>query len=230
MLLVVPLALLTVLLASLRLVGFNFQQQQQQQQLQLQSTAVSSISTSRSSSGVQLVDLESQRSGKSWQATPSPFQTVPWFSAANSDSENTRPGPLSCNHESARATSDPGSEGPGIQGRKFLLMVEGNEQLSKGRKHFAEAMVMARRLNRTLILPHVGLSVIDPDKSLPFCTYFDVDRLADYVSWVTQEWYAREVSKLLRETHPNRRPRELSTFSMVLAGRQALVQERVTGM
>lgn len=72
---------------------------------------------------------------------------------------------------------------------KYLLLGQINEQLTKSTRHLAELIVLARRLNRTLVLPEVGESEIGMQRSKPFCTYFDVNRLGDFVDWVTPEQF-----------------------------------------
>ena len=79
--------------------------------------------------------------------------------------------------------------GSGSKGERFLLFEGPGEQLTKGRLHLAEAMALARTLNRTLVLPpmrssSMSFNILWP---LPACTYFDVHRMAEYVPWVTVE-------------------------------------------
>jgi hypothetical protein len=50
-------------------------------------------------------------------------------------------------------------------------------------------MVLARALNRTLVLPDVGENEIGMQRSRPFCTYFDLNLLGEYVDWITPEQF-----------------------------------------
>ncbi|GAQ82025.1 hypothetical protein KFL_000980120 [Klebsormidium nitens] len=77
----------------------------------------------------------------------------------------------------------------GLNPEKYLLLGQINEQLTKSTRHLAEFIVLARSLNRTLVLPEVGESEIGMQRSKPFCTYFDVHRLGQFVDWVSPEQF-----------------------------------------
>lgn len=77
--------------------------------------------------------------------------------------------------------------------RQYLWVASVPEQLTKARQHLAEAVTLARLAGRTLILPRVGDSHVGAARLLPFCAYFDADRLAQYVSWVTEDFFLRVV-------------------------------------
>ncbi|GJP37805.1 hypothetical protein CLOM_g22213 [Closterium sp. NIES-68] len=72
----------------------------------------------------------------------------------------------------------------------FLYVAAVPEQLSKARAHLVEVAALARRFNRTLIVPRVGHSRVDFRRHLPFCAYFDGAMLQRCgVHWVTEDWF-----------------------------------------
>ena len=79
---------------------------------------------------------------------------------------------------------------------KFLMLALTFEQLSQARLHFLEAMALASLLNRTLVLTTVAESQIRFPKPLPFCSYFDVNRLSKLTPWVAQKWLVSELRRL----------------------------------
>jgi len=61
---------------------------------------------------------------------------------------------------------------------RFLLPVRVGEQESKARVHFTQLLVLARQLNRTIVLPSVGNSRMSVCSKWPFDTYYDIDGFA----------------------------------------------------
>jgi hypothetical protein len=70
-------------------------------------------------------------------------------------------------------------------------LIVGNlvEQLTKSTRHLAEFLVLARALNWTLVLPDVDENEIGMSQGEPFCLYYEVHRMGEYVDWVTHEQF-----------------------------------------
>ncbi|KAG5457743.1 MAG: hypothetical protein BJ554DRAFT_2167, partial [Olpidium bornovanus] len=83
---------------------------------------------------------------------------------------------------------------------KFLFPGVVGEQLTKGGMHFHQLALLARRLNRTLVLPNVADSRIESCLPYPFSTYFDVDALGGVVEWID----ISEFVEILRDRFRNR--------------------------
>ncbi|KAH0832867.1 hypothetical protein J3R83DRAFT_11816 [Lanmaoa asiatica] len=62
---------------------------------------------------------------------------------------------------------------------RFLLPVRVGEQESKARIHFTQLLMLAQRLNRTIILPNVGKSRMSACSKWPFGAYYDTDVFVD---------------------------------------------------
>lgn len=58
---------------------------------------------------------------------------------------------------------------------RFLIPVRIGEQESKARVHFMQLSMLARRLNRTIVLPNVGKSRMSACSEWPFDTYYDAN-------------------------------------------------------
>lgn len=78
---------------------------------------------------------------------------------------------------------------PPALAEKFIVAAQLNEQLTKSSRHLSEILVLARALNRTLVLPDVGDSNIGMPHKLSFSTYFDTTKLGEYLDWVTWEQF-----------------------------------------
>ncbi|CAI5974415.1 unnamed protein product [Closterium sp. NIES-65] len=104
----------------------------------------------------------------------------------------------------ATASSFPSSSPPPTT---FLYAAAVPEQLSKAKAHLVELAALARRFNRTLIVPRVGHSRVDFTRRLPFCAYFDAPALQRCgVHWVTEDWFVeyvrrRDVAALASSAH-----------------------------
>ena len=61
---------------------------------------------------------------------------------------------------------------------RFLLPVRIGEQESKARVHFTQLLTLARRLNRTIVLPNVGKSRMSACSKWPFGAYYDTNEFA----------------------------------------------------
>lgn len=61
---------------------------------------------------------------------------------------------------------------------RFLLPARVGEQESKARVHFMQLLMLARRLNRTIVLPNVGKSRMSACSKWPFGAYYDTSELA----------------------------------------------------
>ena len=61
---------------------------------------------------------------------------------------------------------------------RFLLPVRVGEQESKARVHFTQLLMLARRLNRTIVLPNVGKSRMSACSKWPFGAYYDTNGIA----------------------------------------------------
>ena len=79
---------------------------------------------------------------------------------------------------------------------KFVVLFTAHEQLSQARNHFAEVVAVTLLLDRVLILPRVGKSMMNMWMPLPFCVYFDSKKLAGTVRWVTYEFHLRASLRL----------------------------------
>ncbi|PPQ79988.1 hypothetical protein CVT25_003048 [Psilocybe cyanescens] len=62
---------------------------------------------------------------------------------------------------------------------RFLLPLRVAEQESKARMHIMQLATLARRLNRTLVLPNVGKSKIGACFKWPFSTYYEATSISD---------------------------------------------------
>eukprot|EP00271_Cylindrocystis_brebissonii_P007920 TRINITY_DN2183_c0_g5_i1.p1 TRINITY_DN2183_c0_g5~~TRINITY_DN2183_c0_g5_i1.p1 ORF type:complete len:346 (+),score=28.61 TRINITY_DN2183_c0_g5_i1:2005-3042(+) len=100
-----------------------------------------------------------------------------------------------CNGANTHHTSSlysPDNEGQ----EKFLAILNFQEQLTKGRLHFAEAVNLAKSSQRTLVLPNVSNGCMGSygNYRLPFCTYFDLKN-EEWGKWVTMDYFLDTVAK-----------------------------------
>lgn len=61
---------------------------------------------------------------------------------------------------------------------RFLLPVRVGEQESKARIHFTQLLILARQLNRTIVLPNVGKSRMSACSQWSFGAYYDTNEFA----------------------------------------------------
>ncbi|KAF9534023.1 hypothetical protein CPB83DRAFT_805086 [Crepidotus variabilis] len=77
---------------------------------------------------------------------------------------------------------------------RFLLPLRIAEQESKSRLHFVQLLLLAKTLNRTLVLPNVGKSRMGACGRWNWGVYYDEEGLSD--GWITmegfQEWTSRK--------------------------------------
>ncbi|KAG5458677.1 MAG: hypothetical protein BJ554DRAFT_1055 [Olpidium bornovanus] len=83
---------------------------------------------------------------------------------------------------------------------RFLFPGVLGEQLTKASLHFYQLALLARRLNRTIVLPNVADSRIESCLLYPFTTYFDIGDLGDMVEWIE----VTEFVEILRDRFRNR--------------------------
>lgn len=84
-------------------------------------------------------------------------------------------------------------------GHKFLLPAWVGEQETKAQLHIHQLGLLARQLNRTLVLPNVSKSRMGTCYAFPFPFYYDIDALdlgvatitqADFLDWVEHREHA----------------------------------------
>lgn len=83
---------------------------------------------------------------------------------------------LISNNASADTPNTPSC--PGAAQCRFLVPVRIAEQESKARQHLVQLAVLARALNRTLVLPNVGRSRLSACGTWAFGTYYDLEEFS----------------------------------------------------
>ena len=112
---------------------------------------------------------------------------------------------------------------------QFILPVRITEQESKARIHFSQIAELARRLNRTVILPKVGKSKIGSCFKWPMEIYYDIPSLSDDKG--NNEWFVDPEAFKGWLEYRDRRGRpftsQMVTVENVLESRSVLRQEPV---